>query len=74
MSYGLTAKLLEKVLPLDKPVNTATLIQSVVKVAERSEKELGPEQFAFSCAIHNDGFKKPILAAFGLNSITSLSQ
>ncbi len=47
MSYGLTAKLLEEVLPLDKPLSTATLIQSVVKVAERSEKELSPEQASF---------------------------
>ncbi len=47
MSYGLSAKLLEEVLPLEKSISTATLIQSVVKVVERGEKELGPEQASF---------------------------
>lgn len=47
MSYGITASLLEEVLPLDKPVRTATLRHNVQKVAERSESELGPEEFSF---------------------------
>jgi|GEM_PF-107841 len=63
MSYGLTSKLLEEVLPLDKRVNTATLIQSVVKVAERSEKELGPEQFAFIEGCPAEWSKLPLPAA-----------
>lgn len=47
MSYGLSASLLEEVLPLDKPVHPSTLIQSVQKVAQRSESELGKEEFSF---------------------------
>ena len=47
MSYGMTASLLEEVLPLDKPVRTATLRHNVQRVAERSESELGPEEFSF---------------------------
>ncbi|MBV9489190.1 MAG: ISKra4 family transposase, partial [Verrucomicrobia bacterium] len=47
MSYGLTAKLLQEVLPIDEPVNTFTLRQHVAGVAERLEQELGDEQFCF---------------------------
>src|SRR6187549_1590761 len=45
MSYGLTSKLLEDVLPIDEPVPTFTLRQHVAEVAERLERELGDEQF-----------------------------
>lgn len=41
MSYGLTVKLLEEVLPLDKCVSTATLSAQVARVADRIESELG---------------------------------
>jgi hypothetical protein len=47
MSYGMTSKLLEDVLPIDEPVPTFTLRQHVVEVAERLERELGAEQFSF---------------------------
>jgi hypothetical protein len=47
MSYSVTAKLLEEVLPLDTAVSTATLSQTVQKVAERSERELGKEAISF---------------------------
>jgi hypothetical protein len=47
MSYGLTASLLQEVLPLDQPVQTSTLRQSVQKVAERNESELGQEETSF---------------------------
>jgi hypothetical protein len=47
MSYGMTGSLLEEVLPLDKPIRTATLRHNVQKVAERCESELGPEEFSF---------------------------
>jgi hypothetical protein len=47
MSYGLTSKLLQEVLPIDEPVNTFTLRQHVAEVAERLEQELGDERFCF---------------------------
>jgi hypothetical protein len=47
MSYGMTSKLLQEVLPIDEPVPTFTLRQHVAGVAERLERELGDEQFCF---------------------------
>jgi hypothetical protein len=47
MSYGMTSKLLQEVLPIDEPVNTFTIRQHVGDVAERLERELGDEQFCF---------------------------
>src|SRR5271157_874478 len=47
MSYGMTSKLLQDVLPIDEPVNTFTIRQHVADVAERLEQELGDEQFCF---------------------------
>ncbi|MBF6613037.1 MAG: ISKra4 family transposase [Chloroflexi bacterium] len=47
MSYGLTSRLLEDVLPLDKAVSTAVLSQQVQQVAHRLESELGEEQPMF---------------------------
>ncbi len=47
MSYGLTGRLLEDVLPLEGPVSKATLSQHVKEVAEKIEGELGEEQFSF---------------------------
>src|SRR6266481_3358349 len=47
MSYGMTAKLLQDVLPIEEPVNTFTIRQHVANVAERLEEELGDEQFCF---------------------------
>jgi hypothetical protein len=47
MSYGMTSKLLQDVLPIDEPVNTFTVRQHVADVAERLERELGDEQFCF---------------------------
>lgn len=41
MSYGVTTKLLEEVLPLAKHVSTATLSAQVARVADRAESELG---------------------------------
>ena len=37
MSYGMTSKLLQDVLPIDEPVNTFTIRQHVADVAERLE-------------------------------------
>jgi hypothetical protein len=47
MSYGMTSKLLQDVLPIAEPVNTFTIRQHVEDVAERLEQELGDEQFCF---------------------------
>jgi hypothetical protein len=47
MSYGMTSKLLQDVLPIDEPVNAFTIRQHVTDVAERLERELGDEQFYF---------------------------
>ena len=47
MSYGMTSKLLQDVLPIDELVNTFTIRRHVADVAERLEQELGDEQFCF---------------------------
>src|SRR5208282_3580212 len=47
MSYGMTSKLLQDVLPIDEPVNTFTIRQHIADVAERLEQEMGDEQFCF---------------------------
>jgi hypothetical protein len=39
MSYGMTSKLLQEVLPIEEPVNTFTIRQHVEDVAERLEQE-----------------------------------
>lgn len=48
MSYGLSAKLLAEVLPVDEYVNAATIRNHTQQVAERLESELGDEQFIFA--------------------------
>jgi hypothetical protein len=55
MSYGMTSKLLHDVLPIDEPVNTFTIRQRVVDVAERLERELGEEQTVLSRAVSATG-------------------
>jgi hypothetical protein len=47
MSYGLTTKLLDEVLPIGKKVNAETVRQHLHAVAERTEAELGDEQMFF---------------------------
>jgi hypothetical protein len=47
MSYGLTTKLLEEVLPIGKHLNAATVRNHLHTVAERTEVELGEEQTFF---------------------------
>jgi hypothetical protein len=41
MSYGVTADLLQEVLPMDSPLHASTIREHVFRVAERMEKELG---------------------------------
>jgi hypothetical protein len=47
MSYGMTTKLLDEVLPIGKHVNAATIRNHVHAVAQRTEAELGEEQVFF---------------------------
>jgi hypothetical protein len=47
MSYGLTADLLQEVLPTDSPLYASTIREHVCSVAERLESELGNEQVFF---------------------------
>jgi hypothetical protein len=47
MSYDMTAKLLEDVLPMDDPLNAFTIRRHVWDTAERLEQELGEEQDCF---------------------------
>lgn len=47
VSYGMTAKLLKDVLPMDEPVHAFTIRQHVFDVAERLESTLGEEPIFF---------------------------
>ena len=47
MSYGVTADLLQEVLPMDSPLHASTIREHVFRVAERMERELGEEQCCF---------------------------
>jgi hypothetical protein len=47
VSYGLTARLLADVLPLDDPVSATTVRRRLHRVAARSEAALGDERWSF---------------------------
>jgi hypothetical protein len=47
MSYGLTVKLLQDVLPIDEPLHAVTIRNHVLTVAQRLEDALGEEQWSF---------------------------
>ncbi len=47
MSYGMTTKLLDEVLPIGKQVNAETVRHYLHAVAQRTEAELGDEQLCF---------------------------
>ncbi len=47
VSYGVTAKLLEEVLPVGRESNAATTRNHALKIGERLENELGDEQMFF---------------------------
>src|SRR3989454_935187 len=47
MSYGLTVKLLQDVLPIDEPLEAVTIRNHVLMVAQRLEDVLGDEQWSF---------------------------
>ncbi len=46
MSYGLTVKLLQDVLPRDEPLEAVTMRNHVLTVAQRLEDALGDEQWS----------------------------
>src|SRR5580700_2071557 len=60
MSYGMTAQLLEDVLPMDEPLNAFTIRRHVWNVAERLEHELGEEQDCFITGCQRDWNQLPI--------------
>jgi hypothetical protein len=47
VSYGVTAELLQEVLPIDDTLAPCTIREHVFKVAERLEQALGEEQWSF---------------------------
>ena len=47
MAYGVTAERLSDVLPVGEAINAATIRNDALRVAERMEAELGPEQRGF---------------------------
>ena len=47
MSYGLTVKLLQDVLPIDEPLEAVTIRNHVLMVAQRLEDTLGEEHWSF---------------------------
>ena len=59
MSYGLTTKLLEEVLPLEGEVNAATVRNHLQQVAQRMEGELGEEQAMFASGCQREWEKLP---------------
>jgi hypothetical protein len=60
VSYGLAAKLLEDVLPMDEPLNAFTIRQHVFEVAERMENVLGEEKVSFIESCQRDRNSLPI--------------
>jgi hypothetical protein len=60
VSYGLTAKLLEDVLPMDEPLNAFTIRQHVFEVADRMEDALGEEKISFVESCQQDRNSLPI--------------
>jgi hypothetical protein len=59
MSYGLTTKLLEEVLPLEGEVNAVTVRNHLHQVAQRLEGELGEEQAMFADGCEQEWAKLP---------------
>jgi hypothetical protein len=47
ISYGMTAKMLKDVLPIDEKLSAATVRNHAHEIARRSEDALGEEQFSF---------------------------
>ena len=63
VSYGVTAKLLEEVLPVGHEINAATTRNHALKIGARLESELGDEQVFFieGCERDWEGLPRPDL-------------
>lgn len=59
-AYGVTAALLADVLPIDEAVNASTIRNDAMRVAERLEAELGPEQVMFASGSQAELNRMPI--------------
>lgn len=60
VAYGVTAALLADVLPIGTAVNAATVRNDALRVAERLEAELGPEQPIFASGCQAEWNEMPI--------------
>ena len=59
MSYGLTAELLQEVLPMDSPLHASTIREHVCHVAQRLDNEWGEEQWSFMEGCQRDWNQLP---------------
>ena len=59
-AYGVTAALLADVLPIDGTVNASTIRNDAMRVAERLETELGPEQGMFASGCQAEWNRMPV--------------
>ena len=63
MSYGLTVKLLQEVLPLEGKLNAASVRNNLHAIAQKAESELGEEEYMFAngCEIEWSKLPRPDL-------------
>lgn len=59
LSYGLTADVLEQLLPIGRPIHASTVRNHVHEVAERMERELGEEKVFFIESCERDWKRLP---------------
>jgi hypothetical protein len=59
MSYGLTVKLLEEILPLEGNLNAASVRNNLHAIAQKVESELGEEEFMFANGCEMEWSKLP---------------
>ena len=59
MSYGLTVKLLEEILPLEGKLNAASVRNNLHEVAQKVEAELGEEEYIFTDGCEMEWSKLP---------------
>jgi len=59
VSYGVTAKLLEEILPVGREINATTTRNHALKIGERLESELGDEQMFFVDGCERDWAELP---------------
>ena len=59
MSYGLTVKLLEEILPIEGKINAASVRNNLHAIAQKVESELGEEEFMFANGCEMEWSKLP---------------